>query len=156
VNKAIAVTAIIALHLVTACASTAPTATSTPQPKATPVEVLATKPEHLEGIWLWWDYRHTMPGSSEGGPYYRWDADGTVWWADRAEMTGNPFTAKFWFEDGRYHEDENHNCIGTGVYEVYLRIEGGRAIRLRMQLIEDGPDCGFRRGRYPRGFVRVD
>jgi hypothetical protein len=152
-NRATAVLVIVVL-LATACAPAAPTPTLTPGPTATPVIVRATKPEHLEGTWLWWDYLHTMPGSTESGPYYRWDADGTVWWAEDAAITTNLMSAKFWFEDGLYHEDENPLDTGTGVYEVYLRIEGGRATNLRMQIIEDSP--GHRIRTYPRGFTRVD
>ena len=60
--------------LVMACAPAAPTPTRTPEPTATPVEVLATEPEHLEDIWF--------DGQNEH--YVRFDADGTV------RAAGNP------------------------------------------------------------------
>jgi hypothetical protein len=50
-NKAPAVLVMVLLSLVAACAPAAPTPTRTPEPNPTPVEALATKPEHLAGIW---------------------------------------------------------------------------------------------------------
>jgi hypothetical protein len=154
-KKAITVVVILVLHFVTACAPAAPTPTPTPQPRATPVEVLATAPEHLAGIWLW----EVGEGSyGWGGPYYRWDADGTVWRAADPEITTNRHSARFWFEDGLYHEDEPGRCPGVGVYEVHLEITGGRAVRLRMELHEEGPrfaGCDRRRI-YQYAFRRVD
>lgn len=74
--------------------------------------------------------------------YYRWDVDGTVWMARDAQMTRNLFSAKFWFEDGLYYEDEGPACNNTLVYEIYLRIEGGRAVGLRMEYVDQfGPSA---------------
>lgn len=137
-KKAAAVLVMAVLGLSTACAPAAPPPTQTPQSTTTPVVVRATKPEHLTGIWLLTAEIPNQPYSF-GGPYYRWDTDGTVWWAEDAAMTKNLFSAKFWFEDGLYHENESPICEGLGIYEIYLEIEGGRAVLLRMRLIEDGP-----------------
>jgi len=157
VKKAIAVMVMVVLSLVTACTPAAPTPTLPPEPTATPVWVRATKPEHLTGIW------RLFMGDWEPPWYYRWDADGTVWWGKDPEITTNVFSAKFWFEDGLYHEDESPDCDGLGIYEIDLEIQGGRAVRLRFNLIEDGPGLGggcLRPLRYEewRGntFVRVD
>jgi hypothetical protein len=157
VKRAVAIVVmVVVLTVAAACAPSAPAATRTPQPTPTPVEVLATKPEHLAGIW------RLGGGGAEsltyGGRYYRWAPDGTVWWAEDAEMTTNLFSARFWFEDGVYYEGRSQVCYRTGSYEVYLEIEGGRAVRLRLQVIDDGfaiEDC-TRRSRYASPFLRVD
>jgi hypothetical protein len=157
VKKATAAFVMLVLSLVAACAPAAPTPTRTPEPAATPAEVLATKAEHLAGIWrlggeeVWFSPTY-------GGRYYRWDLDGTVWWAEDPEMTTTLFSASYWFEDGAYHEGESEVCFSAGSYEAYLIIEGGRAVRLRLQVIEDGfslEGCP-RRSRYASSFRRVD
>lgn len=156
-GKAIAVIVLIVVGLASACAPAAPTPTLTPEPTAAPVIVRATKPEHLTGTWK------LYIGQVEPPWYYRWDTDGTVWWAKDGEITTDVFSAKFWFEDGLYHEDESPSCDGLGIYEIDLEIQGGRAVRLRFNLIEDGPGMGgvcLRPLRYEewRGnvFVRVN
>jgi hypothetical protein len=157
VKKTTTFVVIVVLHLVAACAPGAPTPTRTPEPTATLAELRATSAEHIAGIWLW--SGEVVPPASWGGAYYRWDADGTVWWADDAEMTTNLFSAKFWFEDGLYYEDENPMSEGLGIYEVYLRIQGGRAVILRMKRISDDvDDLRLRAMRYGDGhfFRRVD
>jgi hypothetical protein len=148
-----------ALYLVAACAPAAPTTTRTPEPAATPAEVLATKVEHLGG--LWWCRADVGDYQTWGGPYYRWDDDGTVWWAEDAGFTTRPFSGTFWFDDGLYHE-ESHLSIGIGVYEIYLEIEGGQAVGLRLVCIEEGapphPQLFLhpRKSRYRLGFDKVD
>jgi hypothetical protein len=154
VKKATVVLLMLVLSLVAACAPAAPAPTRTPEP--TPVEVLATKPEHLEGIWQLGGDVGFSP--TWGGRYYRWDADGTVWWAEDPEVTTNLFSAQYWFEDGLYYEGESQVCIRTGSYEAYLEIQEGRAVRLRLQVIDDADvleDC-TRRLRYASSFRRVD
>ena len=153
--KAAAVLAMLALGLMTACAVEPATPTRAPEPTATPAEVLATKPEHLAGIWR---LGGNIESKTFGGRYYRWDPDGTVWWAEDPEMTTTLFSASYWFEDGVYYEGESPVCLRVGSYQVYLAIEGGRAVRLRMQVVEDGfslDDCP-RRMRYAASFVRLD
>ena len=150
-----AVVVILVLSLVAACAPAAPTPTRTPEPIATPIWLLVSKPAQLEGIWLWTE---PIPfDRSFGGGYYRWDADGTVWWANDADMAANLFSAKFWFEDGLYYEDESPICPGIGVYKLHLAVEGGRAVRLRMQLIEERGGWCSRINRYEnKTWRRVD
>jgi hypothetical protein len=146
VKKAAVILVVVVLHLATACAPSAPTVTPTPEPTATPVWVLATKPEHLEGIWL----------DAEAQQYQQWTADGTISGAYNVEDLDkeSSFVGTFWFEEGIYYEDSPIWCIGTGAYKVYLRIEAGRAVRLRMELVED--PCLDRRQAYRRPVVRVD
>jgi hypothetical protein len=146
VNKAIAVIVIVVLCAVAACTPAAPTPTPTPEPTPTEVEVLATKPEHLEGVWL----------DAEAQQYQRWDADGTIRGARNAEDLDkeSSFVGLFWFEEGMYYEDSPVWCEGIGVYRVYLRIEAGRAVRLRTELVED--PCPDRRTAYRRPVVRAD
>ena len=155
-KKAVAITVIILLHLVAACTPAAPAPTRTPEPTPTPVEVRATQPEHMAGIWRLGG--EVGFGPTYGGRYYRWDPEGTVWWAEDAEMTANLFSARYWFEDGVYYEEASQVCIRTGSYEAYLQIQEGRAVRLRLQLIDDAlaiEDC-TRRIRYGGSFLRVD
>jgi hypothetical protein len=155
VKKAVAVSTVVVLSLVTACGAS-PTPTRTPEATATPVELRATKPEHLAGVWLLAAIH--IPSPTFGGAYYRWDPDGTVWWAEDAEIATNLMSARFWFEDGLYYEEESPICDGIGVYEVHLGIQGGRAVRLRMTRINDGSpvdDCR-RAERYGWYFFRVD
>ena len=145
----------LVLTLGTACAPVAPTPTQGPQPTAASAEVQATKPEHMAGVWR---LGGDADSQTYGGRYYRWDADGTVWWAEDREMTTNLFSASYWFEDGVYYEGQSQVCYRTGLYEVYLEIEGGRAVRLRLQVIDDGyaiDDC-TRRSRYASSLLRVD
>lgn len=156
VRTATTVVVVLVLSIATACAPAAPTPTRAPQPRPTPVEVRATQPEHMAGIWRLGGDVGFSP--TWGGRYYRWDPDGTVWWAEDAEMTENLFSAKYWFEDGVYYEEASQVCIRTGSYEAYLQIQEGRAVRLRLQLIDDAPvldDC-MRRFRYTASFLRVD
>jgi hypothetical protein len=73
-------------------------------------------------------------------------------------MATNLFSARYWFEDGVYYEGPSQLCVRTGLYEAYLEIEKGRAMRLRLQLIDDADvleDC-TRRLRYASSFRRVD
>jgi hypothetical protein len=154
VRKAIAVIVLIVISFASACAPAAPTPTRTPEPTATPAEVRATKPEHLAGIWF---VRGARPG--ESGQYFRWDLDGTAWRAESLPaLEENPnFDSRFWFEDGVFYTGDDPNCEGIGVYEVYLRIEEGRAVSLRMLVIEESdPSCLERRLGAEIEFVRVD
>jgi hypothetical protein len=146
VKGSTAVFVIAVLSLVTACAPAAPTPTRTPQPTGTPVEVLATKAEHLEGIWL----------DAEAQQYQQWDLDGTISGARSVEDLDkeSSFVGRFWFEEGIYHEDSPVWCVGIGAYKVYLRIEAGRAVGLRTELVED--PCRDRSVSYRRPLVRVD
>jgi hypothetical protein len=143
VNKAIAVIALLVLILVIACAPAAPPPTRTPEPTPTPVEVLATKPEHFEGIWF---------GTTS---YQRWDADGTIRVADSPQGLDNELSiiGTWWFEDGMLYED-SLGCEEIGVYRVYLRIREGRAVRLRQEVVED--PCLYRRRFYLYPATRVD
>ena len=143
-KRATVLLVMLVLGLVTACSPAAPT--PTPEPTPTPADVLATKPEHLAGIWL----------DGEAQQYQRWDADGTIWGARNLEdLRENPeFVGRFWFEDGLYHEDEGLWCDGIGVYRVYLRIRGGRADRLYTKVVKD--PCLDRRIAYARPVSRVD
>ncbi len=141
----------LVLSLVTACTPAAPTSTPTPEPTATPVEVTATKPEHLAGIWV--------SQLSDGPAYFRFDADGTVHVGQSLEGLDDAdsrLEGTFWFEDGLYHE-ENALCAGTYVYEASLQIQEGRAVRARMNEIEvPGMECIDRRLRRLWVLVRLD
>ena len=151
-KKAIAVMVIVVLHLVAACAPAAPTPTPTPEPRPTPVEVLATKPEHLAGLWL---APPTLLGD-HASLYFRFEADGTVKWDATSEnLDQNPWhEGRFWFEQGVYYED-SLGCVGS--YHAYLEIEGGRAVGLRFEEIEDRhPHCQERRMSRLVKFERVD
>jgi hypothetical protein len=136
----------LVLSLVAACAPAAPTPTPTPVARPTPVEVRATKPEHLAGIWF------------DGASYGRYDADGTITIAESIENLDSDYvmTGRFWFEDGIYYE-EPPVCLSLLVYEVYLQIEEGRAVRARLTIIEEpDPPCpGYGRGTQRR-LERVD
>ncbi len=91
--------------------------------------------------------------------YFRWEADGTAKRASTLDdLEENPdIDGRFWFEDGVYYVGDDPNCEGIGVYEAYLRIEGGRAVRLRMKVIEaSDPSCLERRLGTQVKFVRVD
>jgi hypothetical protein len=145
VKKATAIAVMIVVGLATACTGAAPT--PTPEPTAMPVEVRASRPEHLAGTWF------------DGASYFRFGADGTVHAAESMESLDNPdyrMEGRFWFEDGMYHE-ENRLCVGIYVYEAFLRIQEGRAVRARMTEI-DVPDhtCPDRRLRRLWSLARVD
>jgi len=43
---------------------------------------------------------------------------------------------RFWFEDGVYYEDFGA-CPTIGAYRAYLEIEGGRAVGLRFEEVEE-------------------
>jgi len=141
----------LVLGLVTACTPAAPTPTPTPVPTATPVEVTATKPEHLAGIWL--------SGLGDVTSYFRFQADGTLHVAQSLEGLDDADTrleGRFWFEDGLYHE-ENRLCAGTYVYEAFLGIQEGQAVRARMREVDvPGMECIDRRLRRLWSLVRVD
>jgi hypothetical protein len=145
VKKATAVYVMLVLSLVTACGLAAPTAT--PEPAATPVEVLATKPEDLAGIWF------------DGAWYHRFDADGTIKTVESIDHFDDPnyrLLGVFWFEDGMYYE-RHAFCVGNYAYDIYLRMEEGRPVRLRMTLIEEGdPPCVNGRLDSQLQLVRVD
>jgi hypothetical protein len=151
-RKVIAVIVVVVLQLVTACTPAAPTPAS--QPTDALVEVRATKPEHLAGIWF-------IPAGRPGetAVYFRWEADGTAKRASSLDgLEENPdIDGRFWFEDGVYYVDEDPNCEGIGVYEVYLRILGDRAVALRTKVIEESdPSCPERRLGAQLRFIRVD
>jgi hypothetical protein len=141
------VVAIALLCLVAACAPAAPTPTPTPEPRPTPVEVLATKPEHLAGLWTAVEYDRRL--------YIRFEPDGTMKWDyDVAEPTRAQ--ERFWFEDGVYYEESSY-CVPIGSYRAYLRIEEGRAVALRFEVIDDSdPSCLLRRERRFYRYLRVD
>jgi hypothetical protein len=147
VTKATAVFVIAVLSLVTACRPAARTATPIPEPTGTPVEVLATKPEDLAGIWF------------DGAWYHQFEADGTIKTVESIDEFDDPnyrLLGVFWFEDGTYYE-QNAFCVGIYAYDVYLQIVEGRAVRLRMTLIEEGdPPCVNARLDSQLNLVRVD
>ena len=152
VKKAFAVIVIVVLCLVAACgpSAPAPTPTPTPEPAPTPAWVLATKPEHLAGIWFVQDLL--------SGRYVLIEADGTVWHElTRDLVEEHPiFDGRFWFEDGVYYQ-EGHSCNPIGSYRAYLEIEGGRAVGLRFEEIDDSdPDCWKRKHRMSIKWTRVD
>jgi hypothetical protein len=151
VRRATVVVAIAMLSVVTACTTAAPT--PTPEPTPTPVEILATKPEHLAGLWF-----NSLGERWGKGPYYRFEADGTVKRASTLEdLQENPFIeGKFWFEDGVYYE-EGQMCFPIASYRVYLRSEGGRAVGLRFEEIDDSDEkCQERSLPRRAPFVRMD
>jgi hypothetical protein len=153
VKKAIAVILMVVVLHVTACAPEAPTPTPTPEPRATPVWVLATKPEHLAGIW------YNPSGELWGmGPWYRFEADGTVQIGRTLEaLQEHPFTeGRFWFEGGVYYE-EGQMCVPIGSYRVHLDIEEGTAVGLRFEEIDDRDySCSERLQSRRAKFARVD
>jgi hypothetical protein len=152
-NKPTTVFAIAVLSLAAACTGAAPTPTRTPEPTPTPAVVLATKPEHLAGIWL---NRATPYGNPPR--YYRFEADGTVKSGESLEeLQENPFIdGRFWFEGGVYYE-EGQYCVPIGSYQAFLDIEEGRAVALRFEEIDDSDPSCFERS-WPRQaeFARVD
>jgi hypothetical protein len=138
----------IALSLVAACATAAPTPTPTPEPTPTPGWVLATKPEHLAGLWSTW-YVHSRW-------YHRFEKDGTTCSKTEEFEQCPEHASRFWFEDGVYYE-EDRGCDPIGSYRVYLQIEGGRALRLRFEEIDDSdPSCLERREIRSTAYSRVD
>jgi hypothetical protein len=142
------------LTLVAACSPAAPTPTRTLEPTATPVWVLATKPEHLAGIW----FNAYWASTTARGVYYRFEPEGTIYWAYTLEdLQEKPdFQARFWFEDGVYYE-EGYYCVPIGSYRAYLEIEEGRAVGLRFEEIDDSDRLCFER-RYEKRlkYERVD
>jgi WD40 repeat protein len=131
----------------------APALAGTPEPTPTAVEILATKPEHLAGTWL---NRATPYGNPPR--YYRFEADGTVKSAfTLEELQESPWIdGRFWFEGGVYYE-EGQYCVPIGSYRVFLQSEGGRAVALRFEEIDDSDPSCFERS-WPRQaqFARVD
>ena len=154
VKRVAVVLALAVLSLVTACAPAAPTPTLTPEPTATPVEVLATKPEHLVGIW----FNPVCFGREPSGVHYQFEADGTrraAYFLDYLHE-GSEGTGVFWFEDGVYYEEDD-TCDAVGSYRVYLRIEEGHPIALRFDEIDDSDGSCLLRRVCRRGvFVRVE
>jgi hypothetical protein len=150
VKKATAVFVMLVLSLAAACAPTAPTPTPTREPTPAPVEVLATKPEHLAGIWA---VEAQLGG--RGFRHYRFEADGTISY-QRVYEDFQLFGGRFWFEDGVYYE-ESEDCFPIGSYRAYLEIEGGRAVRLRFEVIDDwDQSCTERRLWRTAPYRRVD
>jgi hypothetical protein len=150
--RRISVLWLLASILLVACASQ-PAPTPTREPTATPVEVLATKPEHLAG--LWFSPRRAVVGP---GLYHRFEADGTIRWEySREELEEHPTNrGRFWFEDGVYYE-EGDTCFPIGSYRAYLEIEGGRAVGLRFEEVDDSdPSCSERRLRRKDKCTRLD
>jgi hypothetical protein len=141
------VVAMALLCLVAACAPAAPAPTRVPEPTATLAEVRAAKVEHLAGLWF------------DGDSYIRAGEDGTWKAAQSIEGLDNPdwlMEGTWWFEDGVCYE-ENPMCQGVFVYDAYLRIEEGRAVRIAMTVIEvpDQPCSELTLGTQ-RVLVRVD
>ena len=154
VKRATAVLLIASLSVAAACAPAAPTPTRTPEPMATPVELLATEPDHVVGTW-YNAYREFSGGDPR---YYRFESDGTIYWAATPEdLQKNPeVEGRFWFEDGVYYE-EGYTCEPVGSYRVFVAIEGGRAVRPRFEEIEDSArDCFMRIYEKAVKYVRVD
>jgi hypothetical protein len=138
----------LVLSVVTACAPSVPTPTPTPEPTPTPAWVLATKPEHLEGLWF---QKHAY-----GRNWLRWEADGTVWHTQVPEESEDPpLVGRFWFEDGVYYE-EGYGCWPIGSYRAYLRIEADTAVRLRFEVIDEDPSCGSRKWQRTAGYTKAD
>ena len=153
VKRAAAILVMVA-SMATACAPSAPTMTPTPEPTPTPVWVLATKPEHLSGIW----YNPYYAQVTGRGAYYRFEPEGTIYWAYTLEdLQETPdVQARFWFEDGVYYE-EGYICVPIGSYRAWLDIEDGRAIGLRFEEIDDSDrSCDERSREKAVKYVRVD
>jgi hypothetical protein len=90
--------------------------------------------------------------------YHRFEADGTTCWKySREELEEHPrVRGRFWFEDGVYYEEDS-TCFPIGSYRAYLEIEGGRAVGLRFEEIDDSdPSCSDRRLRRAGKYTRVD
>lgn len=147
-KKTTAALVVVLLGLVTACGPPAPTPTRAPSPLPSPVWILASEPEHLEGIWFIDMYQRDH--------YFRWDVEGTMWKTSDAKDNTPEILGRFWFEEDAYSE-ERTGIPGIGVYEAQLQIQGGRAVRLRMKVIEEPRDFGDAPLPYgPVPFVRVD
>jgi hypothetical protein len=147
VKRALAVSVILAFGLVTACAPAPPTPTPTPEPTATPAEVLATKPEHIAGIWSAWNEW-----------YIRYSPDGTTKYSRALGLldTLPEGQGEFWFE-GEVFREESPDCEAIAAYEIRLDIREGRVVRLLFETIEDPyPACHTRTERYRRPLYRVD
>jgi hypothetical protein len=150
VRRATAVFVMALLGLVAACTPAAPTPTQTPEPTPTRAWILATKPEHLAGLWY--------ARGSLGSFYTRFEPDGTMKWEVQREGPTRPTRprARFWFEDGVYYQ-HGDSCDPIGSYRAYLEIEEGQAVRLRFEEIDDSdPSCLARRGRMSLQCFRVD
>jgi hypothetical protein len=92
------------------------------------------------------------------GPYYRFQADGTIWSAGtREDLRDNPWAeGAFWFDDGTYYE-EGQICEPIGIYRVFLQVQETRAIGLRFEEIDDSDrSCHERRYSRQTVFARVD
>jgi hypothetical protein len=154
VKRTTTVLAIVALSIVSACAPPAPTPTRTLEPTGTPVEVLATKCEHLAGVW----FNPQRESRTGRGVYYRFEADGSIYWAYTPEdLQRNPdVEGRFWFEDGVYYE-EGYICLPIGSYRAYLEIKEGRAVGLRFEEVDDSDRSCFERSDEKKvKYVRVD
>lgn len=152
-KKAAAVVVMVVACLAASCTAAAPTPTRAPETTPTPVEVLATKAEHLEGTWL---IRYAGPSAALYNN--RWDADGTMWCLrNRGQMQGDwEVCGTFWFEDGIYYEDSDA-CFVTGSYRAYLTIEGGQAVGLRFEEVDDSDlSCRLRLSLRVCTWSRVD
>jgi hypothetical protein len=143
----------VLLCLVAACAPAAPTPMPTPEPTPTPIWILATRVEHLVGVWVgnfrWHD----------GIRYERREADGTIWaWYEQGvDEVGPRLAGRFWFEDGVCYEEEGDICSPVGSYRVYLEIVGGSAVGLRFEVIDDWePECVWRLYARRQKWTRVD
>ena len=148
VRKVVAMSVMVVLSLASACAPVAPMPMPTPEPKPSPVWILASEPGHLEGIWF---FRYAMADN-----YFWWGADGTIWKTKEAKENTRDIWGRFWFEEGVYYE-ERVGVPGIGSYEAHLEIQEGRAVRLRMKVVEDTRDFGDswpRHGNIP--YLRVD
>jgi len=153
VRRVTAVVVTGVLSLAASCAPAAPTLTPTPESTPTPIWVLATKPEHLAGIWFNLYYTAVIGR----GVYYRFEPEGTIYWAYTLEdLQKKPdLQARFWFEDGVYYEEGY--CVPVGSYRAYLEIEGGRAVGLRFEEIDDSdPSCVERFREKRMKYERVD
>ena len=145
-REAAAVVMCVVLSVAAGCGASAPTPTRTPAPRSTPVEMRATEPEHLEGIWF----------DGQGQRYVRFDSDGTVRAAANPEDldTESSVAMTYWFEEGLHYVGPGLYWQGIGVYKGYLRIQDGRALLLRWECVED-PDLERRRV-YAVTLVRKD
>jgi hypothetical protein len=147
VKGATAVSVIVAFSLATACAPALPTPTATPEPTATPVEVLATRPEHIAGVWSAWN-----------GWYIRYSADGTTKYSRALGVldTVPEGQGEFWFE-GEVFREESPDCDAVAAYEIRLDIRDGRVVRLLFRTIEEVyPACHERAERYAHPLYRVE
>lgn len=147
-----AVLVVAVLIVLTACASAAPAPTATPQPTPTPAWVPVTKPEHLAGLWV-------SSGPQGSKTYWRFTMDGTLGWQYSLflDSTEGPTPQwRFWFEDGVYYQ-ECSACAPVGSYRAYVKIDGGRAVALRFEVVDDSdPSCEARSWRKSFTHSRLD